>query len=132
MTKEDFYSTKNLENNIANRKVTAEKSKVKWLSMQWLLYRKNHPFSLFFKYSNNPEVLFENVNLKKRNSVDLANIQLDILYPVGKQISVEKKKDLVELLQYISPIHHDFYNNIKSNASVRNDLHVVEEDIDSD
>lgn len=50
MTKEDFYSTKNLENNITNRKVTAEKSKVKWLSMQWLLYYKNHPFSLFFKY----------------------------------------------------------------------------------
>lgn len=101
MTKEDFYSTKKLENNITNRKVTAEKFKVKWLNIQWLLYHKTHPFSIFFKYSNNPDVLFESVDLKKRNSIDMATIQLDVLYPEGKQISVEKKKDLVELLQYI-------------------------------
>lgn len=131
MTKEDFFSTKKLESNITNRKVTSEKSKVKWLSIQWLLYHKTHQFTVFFKYSNNPDVLFEQVDLKKRNSVDLANLELDILYPVGKTISVEKKKDLLELLQYIPPINHNFYIDIKENAAVRNDLY-VEEEINSD
>lgn len=69
------------------------------------------------------------MDLKIRNSVD---IQLDILYPVAKQLSVEKKEDLVELLQYIPPVHYDFYNNIKDNASIRNNLHVAEEDINID
>lgn len=132
MTTDDFVSTKKLENNITNRKVTAEKSKVKWLSIQWLLYHKIHPFSIFFKYSNNPEVLFENVNIKKRNSINIADLELDLLYPLGKQISVEKKKDLIELLQYIPPVYHDFYNNIKANASAPNDLYVGEEEVDSD
>lgn len=105
---------------------------MKWLNIQWLLYHKTHPFSIFFKYSNNPDVLFESVDLKKRNSIDMATIQLDVLYPEGKQISVEKKKDLVELLQYIPPIHHAFYTNIKDSAALRNDLDVGQEDIDSD
>ncbi|CAH4034232.1 unnamed protein product [Pieris brassicae] len=56
-----------------------------------------------------------------------ANLELDILYPVGKTISVEKKKDLLELLQYIPPINHNFYKNIKENAAERNDLYVEEE-----
>lgn len=133
MTSEDFFSTKKLESNITNRKVTAEKSKVKWLSIQWLLFHKTHPFSIFFKYSNNPEVLFENVNIKKRNSVCIAELELDVLYPVGKLISVEKKKDLVELLQYIPPVCHAFYNNIKANMLVQNDfLYVGEEEVYSD
>lgn len=132
MTTEDFVSTKKLENNITNRKVTAEKAKVKWLSIQWLLYHKNHPFTIFFKYSNNPEVLFESVDIKKRNSVNIANMELDVLYPVGKQISVEKKKDLIELLQYIPPVYHDFYTNIKANVSVPNDVYVNVQEEDCD
>lgn len=65
MTK-DFYSTKKLEINITYRKVTAEKSKVKWLSIQWLLSQELRvAFIIFFKYWNSAEVLFENVDLKK-------------------------------------------------------------------
>ncbi|CAF4948137.1 unnamed protein product [Pieris macdunnoughi] len=84
---------------------------IKWLSIQWLLFNKMHPFTLLFKYSNNEDVLFENVDLKKRGSTDLTGIKLDPLYPDGQSISCEKKKDLLDLLPSIPPVYHSFYTS---------------------
>jgi len=39
--------------------------------------------------------------------------ELEQLYPNRLAISNEKYNDLMELLQFIPPIHHEFYNNLR-------------------
>ncbi|CAG4955519.1 unnamed protein product [Colias eurytheme] len=130
MKKEHFFSTKRLEMNITNRKITSEGSKVKWLSIQWLKYHQMHKHKIFFKYSNNEDVIFEYVDLSKRNTTDIT--ELELLYPDGKAISKEKKKDLLDLLDYIPPIHHQFYTSIKVSPTISNTIHLTQENNDSD
>jgi hypothetical protein len=36
------------------------------------------------------------------------------LYPTGRKMTKEKKSDLVDLLNYIPPVFHDFYTNLAS------------------
>lgn len=122
MKRDDFISTKALETNITNRKIGIDKSKVEWLKIQWMLYNKSHPFSMFFKYSNEPEVLFTEVNFSKRSSQSTSNFELEILYPEGRKISPEKKKDLLCLLEYVPPIYHYFYQQLKVSSNAGNAL----------
>lgn len=122
MKRADFISTKDLETNITNRKIAVDRRKVEWLKIQWMLYNKMHPFSMFFKYSNDPEVLFAEVNFSKRSSQDTSIFELEVLYPEGRKISSEKKKDLECLLEYIPPIYHSFYKNLKVSSGARNEL----------
>lgn len=116
MTSESFYSTKCLEKNIKNRKVSVEKSKVSWPRIQWLQFQKEQPFLIFYKYSNEDIVQFECIDVKKRKSTLIVD-NLELLYPNGNIISEEKKIDLLKLLQFIPPTHHDFYNNIRSSKN---------------
>lgn len=115
MTCHDFFSTSELEKLITNRKMSSNKSKVEWLKIQWLHYEKSHLFTIYYKYSNNPYVLYDSVNIAKRNSVNLDfAIRLDVLYPNGRKIDSKKKKDLLDLINYIPPIYHDFYKKLKT------------------
>lgn len=66
---------------------------------------------MFYKYSNNDFVKFFCVNYSKR--VMAKPKILGQLYPNGNDLSKEKYKDLMELLQFIPPIHHEFYKNLK-------------------
>lgn len=118
MTFHDFFSTSELEKLITNRKISSNKSKVEWLKIQWLHYRKSHPFTIYYKYSNNPHVLYDTVNIAKRNSVNIdSGIQLNVLYPNGHKIDSKKKKDLLELISYIPPVFHDFYKKLKTSET---------------
>lgn len=92
MTSRDFFSSKSLEKNITNRRVSLDNNKLEWLKIQWLKFHKLHQFSFFYKYSNNEEVLF-NENVKKLQSVTIAH--LDALEK--PTIAEKKKKDLLEL-----------------------------------
>lgn len=95
MQKEDFFSTKILENNIVNRKKTTTGDKVEWLKMSWIQLRKDEPKKMYFKYNYNTETHFSEVDLKKnvrgRPSTN-SYTELDLLYPEGKAITEEKKK----------------------------------------
>lgn len=128
MSSNDFYSTVNLEKNLTNRKISANKSKVEWLKIQWLLYKKADPFCIFYKYSNNDDVLFDSVNIAKRQSVHASeDIKLNILYPNGHKIDTKKKKDLLELIPFIPPIHHNFYKNLKTSEDPSEEIFSEEE-----
>ncbi|KAL4153193.1 hypothetical protein QTP88_001026 [Uroleucon formosanum] len=111
MTQEDFFSTVLLEKDITNRKLNGEGEKVEWLKFQWILFSNDKPYQMFYKYSNNEFVTFSCVNLSKR--VMAKPKELQKLYPNGHPIQKEKYNDLIELMQFIPPIHHDFYKNIK-------------------
>lgn len=123
MDKNDFFSTNNLEKNITHRKIDIDKSKVEWLKIQWLRFFSEMPFKIFFKYSNNEIVQFNELDLQKRTSTLIGN--LDLLYPNGNSINPLKKKDLVSLLDYVPPIYHEFYNSLKTNILINN-IDVIE------
>lgn len=128
MSSDHFYSTENLEKNLTNRKISANKSKVEWLKIQWLFYKKSDPFVIYYKYSNNSDVLFDSVSISKRNSVHASeNIQLNILYPNGHKIDIKKKKDLLELLPFIPPIYHNFYKHMKTSDNPSEEIFSEEE-----
>ena len=113
----DFFSTKTLENNLSNRKISINNSKVEWLKIQWLHYKNTNPFCIFYKYSNNEATLFDSVDISKRRKLVTTNfedVHLNILYPSGNKIDIKKKKDLLELSPFIPPIHHKFYENLKT------------------
>lgn len=125
MEKDYFFSFDQLLKNITNRKeqqvtstvnnkVVKEKEKVEWLKMQWLQFKESEPLTMYYKYSNNVEVHFSKVNLKKRKTSDVG--PLDLLYPRGRKIDEKKKQDLLSLLDYIPPIKHGFYTNILSSS----------------
>jgi len=62
-----FFSSKSLENNITRRKVSKTKDKVEWLKMQWLQFESSQPFSLKYKYTNQEEIDFVELDLKKEH-----------------------------------------------------------------
>lgn len=113
MKSENFFSTKTLETNIVNRKVSNDTTPVQWLKIQWLRFVQSDPFTIRYKYSNNPDVHFSKVNLQKRTSV-ITPI-LNLLYPNGRSITKQKKQDLLHLLDYVPPLYHNFFKNLQVN-----------------
>ncbi|CAH1958505.1 unnamed protein product [Acanthoscelides obtectus] len=113
MTVTDFYSTVNLEKNITNRKISENKLKVEWMKIQWLLFKKSDPLKIYFKYSNQDFAPFDSVDVSKRNSSNSFK-ELNLLYPKGRKVDIKKKKDLLDLVCFIPPIHHEFYQNLKT------------------
>lgn len=130
MSSNDFYSTLKLEQNLTNRKISENKSKVEWLKIQWLLFKRSSPFVIFYKYSNNEDVLFDSVSIAKRRSAasNSNDDQLSILYPNGHEINTAKKKDLLELTPFIPPIHHNFYENLKTIENPPEEVYSEEEE----
>lgn len=125
MNKSDFFSTIKLEKNITHRKIDVDKSKVEWLKIQWLRFSFEMPYKIFFKYSNNDIAQFSELNLEKRNTTLIAN--LDLLYPNGNCINPLKKKDLLCLLDYVPPIYHEFYKSLKTNAqNIDNEIPLID------
>ncbi|CAK1555664.1 unnamed protein product [Leptosia nina] len=122
MQKDDFKSTKCLESNITNRKLSVERSKVEWLKIQWILYNKMHPLSMYYKYSNNQDALFTEVIFSKRTSRDPSNFELEVLYPNGKKNNTEKKKDPLCLLEHAPPAYHPFYHALRDSNNEENNL----------
>ena len=121
MTSEDFCSLQPLVKAIVNRKVNSSKEKVKWLKMHWIRVKKERPFEFRYRYTINPLEPWKIVNVKRRSKgrpTDLGRTPLPELYPGKRQISVKKLADLKELLQFIPPIHHEFYQSLEDATTV--------------
>ena len=93
MKNSDFYSTKNLEDAITNRKKTIDGYDFNWLNIRWLHYERDSPFTLMSKETLNSEVQLYNIDLRKISSscpaTYLHNIQQSLLY---KQRRAEQKQ----------------------------------------
>ncbi|KAG8296400.1 hypothetical protein J6590_058256 [Homalodisca vitripennis] len=77
---------------------------------------ENKPQTIFYKYSNNEDVPFYSVNVKKRATREVET--LDLLYPKGKKIEENKKKRSTK---------HEFYNQILSCQSIPETIPVDDE-----
>lgn len=111
----DFLSTVALEKAITNRKKTSCGYNFNWLNIRWLRYARNCPLQFQFKETLRPEAAFYSVDLRKQKAgrpVNLNNIHQDPLYRSRRPVKIAKKKDMLDLLPYIPPIYHQFYQNL--------------------
>ena len=100
------------------------KSNFKGLSkMSWLHFKKENPYKLFYKQVYNADILFEELDCSKRaGSGRPAKIHLPVLYEVPPKIKVAKFNNLIELLPYVPPIHHDFYKSLAPTIPVGQEI----------
>lgn len=115
MEKEDFFSCKSLEQNITNRKKYVDGTKVQWLKTVWIRLEKDKPLVLKMKFNYYGTDFYElDLWPKKKGRRSYQVRSLDVLYPNGKELTDEKLKHLMELSQYIPPIHHHFYTSLRT------------------
>lgn len=109
MTSQDFFSVKEMENVITNRKVDINKEKISWLLAHEILLEKNHPKVLKIKRKVGDE--FQVVNIAKTGmETDFKNITLGALWPNGRTLSKEKINDLKSMLDLIDDEDKYFYS----------------------
>ena len=112
MERKDFVSFQPLKNAIVNRKVNTARGKVGWLNIKWINVRKDHPLQYRYRYSYNDLEAWKMVSVKratKGRPPDLGKIKLPHLYATSRKIKKPKLDNLMELLSYVPPIHHDFF-----------------------
>lgn len=124
MTQNDFKSIAPLNEIMKNNVQGLRK-------MQWFHFQKQSPCILYFKDTLSEEFPFTTVDLKKCGRAGRPQrtpliLDLPPLYQGPLKIKLPKYKNLLELLPFIPPIHHDFYRELQhdetSNRSTRNNL----------
>ncbi|GBL76679.1 hypothetical protein AVEN_53377-1 [Araneus ventricosus] len=59
----------------------------------------------------------------------LKNVYQPILYPIGRTVTKEKRKDMMDLLKFLPPIKHDYHENLRTNRNDGSSNSADEEDI---
>jgi len=120
MYQSDFKSVSQLRSEIVNRKKNTDKQKVEWLKMHWIRVQKSSPLCFQYRYTINTLEPWKTVNLRRRRAgrpSDLGRVDLLPLYDGPRPISAPKYRDLQELLSYVPPVHHAFFNGLLSKSS---------------
>lgn len=133
MAKEDFFSTKPLEEAITRRQKNETGGQVQWLKIQWLRYKKDEPFKIFYKTTLNDDVAFEQINIEPskqkargRPLSSLKSVQMEVLYPNGRATTDQKKKDMLDLLPFIPPIHHNYFVHLPVGHGLEEDNPIID------
>ncbi|KAF2890452.1 hypothetical protein ILUMI_15721 [Ignelater luminosus] len=111
MEQADFASTKQLEQVITNRKKNDNNCSVNW----WLRFKKEEPYKIFYKETLNEDVSFYVINImpsKKGRPPLFKSITLKKLHNNVLPVSANKKQNMMERLQFISPVYHSVYQSL--------------------
>lgn len=116
MDQTEMFSTCSLEKSITRRKKNEQNDKVSWFSIQWLRYVKEEPFKIFYKESLNNDLPFLTLNIapakKGGRLTNLNRVLMEPLFSSPRKVTELKKKDMMDLLKFIPPVHHDFFNSL--------------------
>ncbi|XP_026743215.1 uncharacterized protein LOC113504908 [Trichoplusia ni] len=116
LTFESFMDMKLLQEEWGyNYNIDIEGQTVNWNNIKVLFMKKECPFSIFFKTSYKDNNYREiNVRNKRKKMSILTQITLHKAYTQRQDISVNKKKDLKDLINkgLIPPFYTNFYNSI--------------------
>ena len=135
MSQDDFVSLRDLSKAFVNRKVNTRKDKVDWLRIRWIRVTKDEPLQFRYRYSHNTVEQWKVVNLKRRTKgrpPDMGRILPKKLYTSPRSIKSAKKKDLMELLDYVPPIYHTFYQDIVGEGTEDSEDESEHEDSESE
>lgn len=64
MKRDEFLSTVPLEQGVVKRKTDTNGRNINWLHIQRLMYKKSHPFSIFFSETSNPAIAYDELNMQ--------------------------------------------------------------------
>ena len=111
----DFVLVQNVRSSIVYRKVNTNKDKVNWLGIRWIRVSKDCPLELRYRYSHNTLEAWKVLDLRPRRQgrpPDLGRAVLLPLYTSERRLQSSKLQDLQDLLQFIPPVYHPFYNSL--------------------
>ncbi|XP_072763725.1 uncharacterized protein [Anoplolepis gracilipes] len=87
---------------------------VNWLQICWLRFLRSAPYTILYKTSmKDPE--FKTINLlptRPGRPLKFEKIALAPLYENARPITYEKYKDMKQLLPYIPPVHHAYFETL--------------------
>ena len=115
MKREDFLAINKLTRYIINRKQNKDKQKVNWLKFLWIRVEKSAPLTYRYRTSHNELEQWQVVDLKpvcRGRPADIGRASLQRLYSGPHAINQKKVDDLKELLEFIPPVYHSFYQNL--------------------
>jgi len=94
---------------------------------KWFRYKRCNKDLVYYKTSLKEDAVFECLNLSRRNAVSNPLPTIPKAYNNDLPVTIEKKKDLLSLLQLIPELNHDFYKQLKTKENL-NDPIVSDED----
>ncbi|CAH1979782.1 unnamed protein product [Acanthoscelides obtectus] len=115
MNKDDFYSFSPFNEITNDQKKNSDGYPLKWKEICWFAYHKSERLTFRYKSTLNIDVEFISC-LMATSKVGRPCFNFSILKPLNGtsiKIKVAKYKNLLSLLEYIPPIHHTFYKNMK-------------------
>ncbi|XP_072387052.1 uncharacterized protein [Diabrotica undecimpunctata] len=122
MCRSDFLEFSSLYKNVLQqRKMNNLGEKVMWKQMKWLRFSQN-PGVLEYKSSLNVDEPFKSVCFLRKGNTWPKNIKIPLSYKGPNPINIDKKKNLIELLPYISETFHDFYRNLTTKEDIPHTL----------
>jgi hypothetical protein len=90
--------------------------------MKWFHVEKDQPHKFFYKNTINEEMPFSVIDLRKSRQVGRPTKNVEITKPYNEppNIKTPKYKNLLDLVQFIPPIHHTFYQELSHTGNQRN------------
>lgn len=116
LTNYNFVCVENIIKHITKRKKDSDGHPVSWLKMQWIRYQKSEPFKILYKETLSEDIPFSTLDVmpggKRGRPVNLYNINVDKLYTNARPVTKEKKRDMLDLLPFIPPVHHNYFKEL--------------------
>jgi len=133
MNTKDFVCFKSLAACTSNKKVTVTGQKVEFRKATQFHFCKESPNMMFLKYTHDENETWQSVNVQKRGrQTAMANVKFPMKYEGPRAISKKKHDDIKQLLQYVPPVHHAFYQSTVVNDTMTDtdivDFEVCEDD----
>ena len=94
------------------------------MKIRWICVSSDKPLEFSYHYTHNALEEWKVVDVKRKTKgrpPDLSRAKLPQLYTHPRSISEKKRADLLELLNYIPPIHHAFYQQLNGDLTDTDD-----------
>jgi hypothetical protein len=117
MTQQDFHSFSSLLNgHFVKRTVDMNREQFNWTQIFHIKVMENYPPGEFeFKYTLRDEP-FRRCSLRRRGRVNMDNYDVPKLHTNPLPIEEKKYKDIIDLLQFLDPVYHDFYLKLQNRS----------------
>lgn len=116
MKRDDFFSCKQFESIITNRKMSLNRDKIDWMKIHKIFNERSSSFNLMVEGYSDGSAAPAQVSLRKRGkfaeSFTFSNASFEPLYEEDRPIAKKKYDDLQKLLQYVPNEFQWFYHSL--------------------
>ena len=139
MATDDMKDLNAIEKRFVKKKKCDDGTMMMMRTLSVVRVAREHPGKLFFKsnYSRDMDV-WSCINIARKVRVGAVpaplvdHTTLPPKYPRGRAIKAAKKADLLKLLVYIPPVHHQYFTAIAGEGDEEDDEYIVSHDLSGD